>query len=184
MKEIFKKFRHGLIEYKKDYQWKKIELNKSENAGCTSIFLVFISLVGLLISCTATNQEGIFREINVWPKGEITLGEKFSQKDEIAIQFAPLMYELEEGSFGGAGSIIVFTDSLDQVQKIRFQYLIGYNFEKEVTDYKLTLGDPSKTIYTDSLDLVIWMDDKTTFELTREKMGNGIVNYSILKDNL
>lgn len=142
-------------------------------------FIVFIS-----ISCSNANQDGIFREISIWPNGEITIGEEFQQRDEVAVQIAPYMFELTENSFGGASSIIVFTDSLYLVENIRFQYSVDFDFDKEADDYKTTLGQPSKVISSDTLDLVIWKDEKTTFELSREKNGSQIINYSYLKDNL
>ncbi len=55
---------------------------------------------------------------------------------------------------------------------------------KNLMDYKTTLGQPQKVISSETLDLVIWKDEKTTFELGREKNGSQIINYSYLKDNL
>lgn len=149
----------------------------------TNHFPLILILI-LLFSCSSSKQEGIFREISIWPNGEISLGEKFQQKDEVSVQVSPYTFELIEETFGGAGSIIVFTDSLYQVERIRFQYSVDYNFDEESVDYRSALGVPEQVITSDTLDLIIWKDEKTTFEMGRKKDGAQIINYSILMDNL
>ena len=45
VKDIFKQFRHGLSDYKRNYDWKEIELSKSGGAGCASVFLVLFAIL-------------------------------------------------------------------------------------------------------------------------------------------
>ncbi|MEP1150326.1 MAG: hypothetical protein ABJH08_01250 [Balneola sp.] len=40
VQDIFKQFCHGLSDYKRDYEWKEVELSKSGGAGCAPILLI------------------------------------------------------------------------------------------------------------------------------------------------
>lgn len=46
VKDIFKQFRYGLSDFKRNYDWKEVELSKSGSAGCAPI--LFISVAVLL----------------------------------------------------------------------------------------------------------------------------------------
>ena len=41
VKDIFKQFRQGLSDFKRNHDWKEIELNKSRGAGCTPSLIIF-----------------------------------------------------------------------------------------------------------------------------------------------
>ncbi|MBO6573222.1 hypothetical protein GYB29_05810 [bacterium] len=148
------------------------------------MYLRFSFILLIIISCSNANQNEIFRSISISPDEEISLGEKFQQKEEIAVQVTPFVFELFDGSFGSASSITIFTDSLFQVDSISFQYSVDYDFDEGTTNYISVLGMPEKVINSDTLVLVIWKDERTTFQLGQEKNSAQNNIYSILKDNL
>ena len=41
VKDIFNQFRQGLSDFKRNNDWKEIELNKSRGAGCTPSLIIF-----------------------------------------------------------------------------------------------------------------------------------------------
>ena len=43
VKDIFNQFRQGLSDFKRNHDWKEIELNKSMGAGCTPSLIIFLA---------------------------------------------------------------------------------------------------------------------------------------------
>lgn len=46
VKDIFKQFRYGLSDFKRNYDWKEVEISKTGSAGCAPI--IFISVAVLI----------------------------------------------------------------------------------------------------------------------------------------
>lgn len=47
VKDIFKQFRHGLSDFKRNYDWKELELSKSGGSGCAPILLLLFAVLVL-----------------------------------------------------------------------------------------------------------------------------------------
>ncbi|WP_018128268.1 hypothetical protein [Balneola vulgaris] len=44
VKDIFKQFRHGLNDFKRNNEWKEVELSNSGGAGCAPILLILYAV--------------------------------------------------------------------------------------------------------------------------------------------
>ncbi|MCH8569388.1 MAG: hypothetical protein LAT67_14025 [Balneolales bacterium] len=45
VKDMFIQFYNGLDDFKKDYEWKKVELSKAGSAGCAPLFFLSIAVL-------------------------------------------------------------------------------------------------------------------------------------------
>lgn len=45
VKDIFKQFRHGLRDFKRNYEWKEVELNNSRGSGCAPTLIFFMAVL-------------------------------------------------------------------------------------------------------------------------------------------
>ena len=120
----------------------------------------------------------IFRYVDTGTLGPFWLGEVFGRHAMLTTSEKPYTYRLRPGTFGGAESIVVRTDSTGIVRQIRFEYGPGYDWRSKVASYVESLGPPYSGYGTDT---VVWNDGRTEFTLTRAT-GTDHASYAEMLD--
>jgi len=148
---------------------------------CYKFWVPFI-IVCLManFSWAQSNNRKIFRYINLGKYGKLQLGKPFENKGELSIKIDHKAYKLREGIFGGAKSIIIYLDDLQNITMIRFEYGTKGDYYEAVESYSKALGPPQKSEAKATLKKAIWDDGSTHFEYIMENLNK----YSILSDNL
>ena len=121
--------------------------------------------------------DSIFRYVSLGSLGRIELGRPLGNLSRLAVLTGPHQYRLQNGTFGGAKSIVITTDEGGIVRRIGFEYGVDYGWEDMLADYKLSLGLPSET----SDSKAIWNDGRTEFLLSRTR-GASYVARAEMRD--
>jgi hypothetical protein len=116
------------------------------------------------------SQEPIFRTVDVGTGQSITLGEPLSSEVKALMQPAgPNRWQMREGTFGHAASIVVQLSQDETVQNIQFGYASGTDYQALVQVYSGELGPPAQS----SEQSAVWQDRQTLFEVyTRGNVGS------------
>ena len=113
----------------------------------------------------------LFRYIALSPHDTIALGTRFTSI-HLADQIADNVYQLREGTFGGAERIRIITDPNGLVTVMEFQYADTTGFDEMLKDYRARLGVPTSNDSTRRRRLIAWQDSQTRFELTSVGVGD------------
>ena len=131
-----------------------------------------------------TASRRIFREVKL-PDRTVVLDAPFGDKARYGTLVADTLLRLHEAAFASAQEIYVHLGPGDTVRGMTYDYGRERDFEKRVADYHPLLGQPLErirlphtapsTLILDRipLELVVWQDDRTRFELHLDTVPGG-----------
>jgi hypothetical protein len=115
----------------------------------------------ILASCGTskmTNSKSIFTHINLYPYGQIELGDDINKFNNLIEKKGNRIF-LKDNVFGGSNSIELITNIDNKLTEFVFDYGSNISLESKINEYTY-LGIPKRKNYK-----AIWNDNKTEFSI-------------------
>ena len=145
--------------------------------SAATFFLFFICHLGF------SNDTLIWRSIPISSGKALTLGAPIEKLNEVTIFDKKKNYHLIKGTFAGADSITIKTDSKNIIKSLSFFYALTYTFEQHLEAMEKSLQKPLSLLTKENKKVATWQDKYTRFRLFWKKTKEGkALLYSCLED--
>lgn len=144
--------------------------------------IIFFGLFLTNISVHA-NDTLIWRSIPINNGLALTLSNSIDELKDVVVQDKKRKYHLKPGTFLGADSISILTNSKKLIISISFHYALTYTFEQHLEAMESSLKKPQELVSTENKKIATWQDNYTRFRLFWIKAKGGkTLLYSTLED--